>query len=211
MYRSAKTGKYYVFVTSKEGTVQQWELFESTGRIDARLVRTLEVGSQTEGCVADDETGTLYVAEEEVGIWKYGAEPDSDPNRTAVDSVGAGGHLIPDIEGLALYIGKNGEGYLLASSQGDSRFVVYRREGNNEFVGSFRITEGRGIDAVSHTDGIEVTGAYLGPDFPEGVFIAQDDQNDGANQNFKLTPWGAVAQSATPPLLVAGNHDPRKP
>lgn len=210
MYRSAKSGKYYTFVTSKEGSLQQWELFETEGRIDARLVRRLEVGSQTEGCVADDETGMLYVAEEGVAIWKYWAEPDRDSNRTAVDSIGGAGHLVPDIEGLALYRGVGGTGYLVASSQGDSSFVIYRREGENEFVGSFRLIGGADIDAVSGTDGIEVTSANLGPEFPEGLFIAQDDHNDGANQNFKLVPWGAVARSIVPRLTLNVDYDPRK-
>jgi 3-phytase len=160
--------------------------------------------------VADDESGTLYVAEEGVAIWKYGAEPDSGSARTAVDTVSATGRLVADIEGLALYKGKNGTGYLLASSQGSSCFAVYRRQGDNEFVGSFRLTEGPGIDAVTGTDGIEVTGANLGPEFPDGVFIAQDDQNDGANQNFKLVPWGALAKNAIPPLILCDDYDPRR-
>ncbi|PYK99620.1 MAG: hypothetical protein DME19_08030 [Verrucomicrobia bacterium] len=29
------------------------------------------------GCVADDELGLFYVAEEAAGIWKFGAEPDA--------------------------------------------------------------------------------------------------------------------------------------
>jgi hypothetical protein len=28
----------------------------------------------------------------------------------------------------------------------------------------------------------------LGPAFPHGVFVTQDDSNDGSNQNFKLVP-----------------------
>jgi len=53
-------------------------------------------------------------------------------------------------------------------------------------VGRFRIAAGNGIDAVGGTDGIEATGAALGPAFPHGLFIAQDDSNGSRNQNFKL-------------------------
>jgi hypothetical protein len=57
MYRSPLTGRYYVFVTSESGRVEQWRLFHVGRKVDARRVRRFEVGSQTEGCVADVSTG----------------------------------------------------------------------------------------------------------------------------------------------------------
>ncbi|HEY3128388.1 MAG TPA: phytase [Acidobacteriota bacterium] len=57
---------------------------------------------------------------------------------------------------------------------------------NNSFVKTFRIVEGKGVDAVEETDGIDVTTSNLGPAFPYGVFVAQDGRNDRGNQNFKL-------------------------
>ena len=81
--------------------MEQWELFDNgSGKVDGVRVRSFDVGSQTEGMVADDQLGYLYVGEEDVGIWRYGAEP-TDPadnaNRFLVDSTngGAGGHLEP--------------------------------------------------------------------------------------------------------------------
>ena len=56
--------------------------------MDATKVRSFNVGSQSEACVADDDLGVLYVGEEDVAIWKYGAEPTADTTRTAVDHVG---------------------------------------------------------------------------------------------------------------------------
>ena len=91
-------------------------------------MRSFSVGSITEGCVADDETGSLYIAEENVAIWRYGAEPGAGTARTQVDTAGGNGHLTADIEGLTLYYGDGGAGYLLASSQGSSTFAIYRRE-----------------------------------------------------------------------------------
>ena len=64
MYRSAKTGKIYYFGTSKSGEVEQWELFESNGKVDAKKARNFKLGSVVEGCVADDELGHFYAAEE---------------------------------------------------------------------------------------------------------------------------------------------------
>jgi 3-phytase len=195
MYRSPVTGKHYVFATSGSGKIEQWELFDNgSGRVDATRQRTFDVGSKSEGCVADDSYGHLYISEEQLGILKYGAEPNADDGRTLVDTTGANGHLTADVEGLAIYYGPNGTGYLLASSQGDDTFAVYQREGTNPYIMSFTIGTGNGIDGVSHTDGIHVASASLGSAFPQGMFVAQDDDNDQGNQNFKLVSWQAIAE-----------------
>jgi 3-phytase len=193
MYRSAKTGKIYYFGTSKSGEVEQWELFESNGKVDAKKARNFKLGSVVEGCVADDELGHFYVAEEAVGIWKFGAEPETGSEHTQVAKVGDG-HLFADVEGLAIAYGKDGAGYLIASSQGNHSYVVYRREGNNEFVKKFRIGASEGVDGCEETDGIDVTTANLGPSFPHGVFVVQDGFNDKGNQNFKLVPLQTIVK-----------------
>jgi 3-phytase len=193
MYHNPKTGKFYCIITSKQGIAEQFELFDDgKGRVDARSVRRFKVGTQIEGCVADDELGVLYIGEEQVGIWKYQADPSANQDRVKVDGVAAAGHLVADVEGLTIAYGKAGKGYLIASSQGDNSYVVYRREGDNAFVKRFRIAAGNGIDEVTDTDGIFVSTVNLGPAFPRGVFIAQDGVNDKANQNFKLVPWHLI-------------------
>jgi len=225
LYHSWRTGKYYAFVNDKNGEVEQWELFDNrSGKVDAVRVRSFDVGTQTEGMVADDQLGHLYVGEEDVGIWKYGAEP-TDPadsaNRVLVDgtNTGTGGHLVADVEGLTIYYAQGADGYLIASSQGEDHpshtlantFAVYRRDGKNEYVMSFRIVENTalGIDGVSNTDGIGVASVFLGSAFPQGVFVAQDGHNSGGNQNFKLVPWENIATAITPSLIIDTGWNPR--
>ena len=226
LYHSWRTGKYYAFVNDKNGEVEQWELFDNrSGKVDAIRVRSFDVGTQIEGMVADDQLGYLYVGEEDVGIWKYGAEPTDpadDANRVLVDSTNtdSGGHLVADVEGLTIYYARGTDGYLIASSQGEDHpthalahtFAVYRRDGTNEYVMSFRIVENTalGIDGVSNTDGIGVANVFLGPAFPRGIFVAQDGHNSGGNQNFKLVPWEKIATSITPPLLIDTGLNPRQ-
>jgi 3-phytase len=196
LYQSAVSGKFYFFATSERGEVEQWELFDNgAGRVDAALVRSFDVGTQAEGCVADDELGHLYIGEEDVGIWKYGAEPAAGATRTQVDTTGSGGHLTADVEGLTIYDAGNGAGYLLASSQGSNSYVVYRREDANAYLMTFQLTGGNRIDGVTQTDGIDVTNANLGPAFPQGMFIVQDGKNDGCNQNFKYVSWRPIADA----------------
>ena len=189
LHQSRASGTFSVFVDSDRGRVVQWQLITVAGRVSARRVRAFDVGEDVEGCVADDALGHLYIAEEERGIWKYGAEPSAGAKRELVDSTRAGGHLTADVQGLAIAHGPNGAGVLLASSQGSDTFTAYRREAGNAFVRTFRVGGARGIDDVEETDGIHVTTAALGSRFPNGLFVAQDGDNGNETQNFKLVPW----------------------
>jgi 3-phytase len=209
MYHSSTSGMYYVFVNNKSGLVEQWKLSEGgNGQVAAQMVRTFDVGSQVEGCVADDELGHFYIGEEEIGIWKYGAEPEDGTTGTLIHST-SGEHLVSNVEGLTIYYADNGTGYLIVSSQGNNTFVIYRREGQNAYVQTFEIAAGNGIDEVSATDGVDVTNFGLGGAFPQGLFIAQDGNNDNENQNFKLVPWSVIAQTTNPPLAIDLGWDPR--
>jgi 3-phytase len=203
MYRSARTGRFFYVVVMKSGLLEQWELRDGgDGRVAGTRVRSIKVGSQLEGCVADDVLGHLYVGEETTGVWRYGAEPEAGDARVRVDRCGKGGKLAADVEGLAIFDAGEGTGYLIASSQGNDSFVLYDRVPPNAYVGTFRIVDGP-VDGVSDTDGIEVTSAALGPAFPKGLFVAQDGSNPKANQNYKLVPWERIAEAFRPPLVVA--------
>lgn len=212
MYRSAQTGKYYVFVNDKAGQVEQWEMFANNrNRVDAKRVRRFSVSSQTEGCVADDELGYFYLGEEDVGIWKFNAEPDGEDGRALIDTTYIGGNVTADVEGLTIYYASKNSGYLIASSQGNDTFTVYQRTGDNAYVGKFQIVanDGLGIDMVSDTDGIDVTNVSLGKDFPYGFFVAQDGRNlnPEENQNYKFVPWEVIADALN--LDKSTEYDPR--
>ena len=193
VYRSPRDGSNYVFVSNKDGLVEQYRITASPGgSIDGRLVRTLHVGSQVEGMVADPDLGHLYVGEEDVAIWKYGAEPDAGDSRTCVARVGEH-RLAADIEGLALYRGPLDQGYLIASSQGNSTFAVFRRAGTNPFVATIDPRAGA-IPDLGETDGLDVTSAPTSPRFRNGLLVIQNGQPaaDG-HQRFHLFAWDEVA------------------
>ncbi len=199
MYRSAKNGAYYVFANdSADGRLRQWKISVKGGKLAGELVREIAVGSQAEGCVADDELGDLYVAEEDVALWKYSAEPRDGSRRTVVDTVEKG-HLTDDIEGLSIYYGANGTGYVIASNQGEDNYAVYRREGSNEYLGKFAVVANSeaGIDGASETDGLDIVSAPLGEKYPEGLLVVQDGRNvmPAERQNFKYVSWKDAMRS----------------
>ena len=201
MYRNS-AGEYFVFANDADsGLYKQWKLQSRGNKVGATVVREISVGSQAEGCAADDSNGRLYIAEEDVGLWRYSAEPNGGSERVEVDSVKRG-HLTDDAEGVTIFYGAGEQGYLLVSSQGSNDYNVYRRDGNNAFIGKFAIVANQSIDGTSDTDGIDVTGTPLGSAFPHGVFIAQDGDNTkpSAAQNFKLVPWEQIAKALGLPL-----------
>jgi 3-phytase len=200
MYSAADGGGHYVFVNdSADGRFRQWQILSSGGKIAARQVREFVVGTQAEGCVADDETGDLYVAEEDGGFFRYSARADGGDARREIDRVGGANGLEADIEGVAIWHGRDGRGFIVLSNQGANNYAVYRREGDNAFVGLFHVVAdpARGMDGVSETDGLDVTSAALGARFPDGLLVVQDGRNlsPREKQNFKYVSWRDIAET----------------
>ncbi|WIX93299.1 phytase [Amycolatopsis sp. DG1A-15b] len=157
---------------------------------------------QLEGSVFDGRV--LYTAQEDVGIWRIPLTPSGFGRPELVDRVrsfgvprrwnddacvpdgpdpGYGGRwLTADAEGLAV-----ANGTLFASSQGDSRFVVYGRH-----VRDLRIVAGRGTDSVEHSDGSAISTAPLGRRFPHGLLVVHDGERRPAAGDLPTTGFAFV-------------------
>jgi 3-phytase len=191
LYRS-RAG-LHAFMVLKDGTINQLAIDLTGAAPAARVVRTMKLATQSEGCVVDDRTHRLYVGEEDVGVWRFDARPGGSTEPVKI-APADGARLVADVEGVALAIeGPRNGGYLLVSSQGDNAYAVYRLR-DEAFVGRFRIAAGR-FGSTEETDGIELATGNFGPGFPGGLFIAQDGHNAPAAQNFKLVPWAAIKRA----------------
>jgi 3-phytase len=193
LYRSRKDARHYAFVVGKDGEVRQLALsLDPAGGVEGALVRSFAVGSISEGCVADDRTGHLYIAEETRGIWRYGAEPESEDARSLIAPVD-GTNFVPDIEGLTLAPAGDDGGYLVASVQGNSTLAMLSLS-EGKLAGRFRVGPNpeKDIDAVTGTDGVTLALGSFGAELPDGLLVVQDDDNAGAAQNFKLVSWADV-------------------
>lgn len=189
---------YVAIVTDRDsGNIGVWKLVQQAdGAITGERIISYSLGSISEGCVVDDDAGVYYVAQELVGIWRARLDDATAANRQQIDRVGASGNLLADVEGLTLWRGANGGGYLIASVQGRSQYAVYNR-GDNAYRGAFSIGASLdgGADGVQGTDGIDVVSANFGPELPQGLFVAQDDRNTNPRdlQNFKYVSWATIA------------------
>ncbi|MBE8520226.1 phytase [Amycolatopsis sp. H6(2020)] len=161
-------------------------------------------GPQLEGSVLDGRV--LYTAQEDVGIWRIPLTSGGFGRPELIDRVrsfgvpsrwdasaeecvpdgpgpGFGGRwLTADAEGLAV-----ADGTLVASSQGDSRFVVYGKH-----VRDLRIVAGRGTDSVEHSDGSAISTASLGRRFPHGLLVVHDGERRPAAGDLPTTGFAFV-------------------
>lgn len=181
----------------EEGVVEQVALDLSGATPTGKSVRHFDLGSRSEGCVADDRTGMVYVAEDKKAIWRFNADP-AQPMTPSLFARIDGVNLHKDIEGLEILPHGKDRGLLFASSQGNNSYSVYRID-TAQAVGQFRI-KGGAIDGTEDSDGIAIRAAALGKSFPGGVFVAQDGKNfaaDGSRtaQNFKLVPLDLVLEA----------------
>ncbi|MEU1042403.1 phytase [Streptomyces sp. NPDC005907] len=159
---------------------------------------------QVEGMVVDPADGVLYAGQEDVGIWRVPADLTGTPvlvekvreygvpgtydeateECTAGADPGFGGtRLTADVEGLTLLTESDGDGYLLASSQGDNTFAAYDREveDDNEYEGGFRVAAAtRELDGSEQCDGAAVLNAALGSKYPNGLLVVQDGEETPA-------------------------------
>ena len=171
---------------------------------------------QVEGMVVDAEAGVLYAAQEDVALWRislkggtfssvprvvervaeFGVPATFDPETEEcvldeANDPGFGGRITADVEGATIYPTGRRDGYLIVSSQGDSRFFVYDRRTNRPLT-VFSVTDGRTVDGVQHSDGAAVTPVAL-PGYPKGLLVLHDGENvpDGGrtSTNFKFVDW----------------------
>ncbi len=190
LYREADT--LFAFNVIKDGTIRQLAL--TLGSVpSATLVRTMKLATQSEGCAADERTHRLYVAEEDVGLWRFDATPGGAT--TPVKMASADGYqIVADTEGVTIAAEGPGDGgYLLVSSQGDNAYAVYRLS-DDSYVGRFRIGAGA-VGSTEETDGIDVAVGDFGGSYPSGLFVAQDGQNAPTAQNFKLVAWADIKKA----------------
>ncbi|MFC7529359.1 phytase [Actinoplanes sp. GCM10030250] len=171
---------------------------------------------QVEGMIVDAAAGVLYAAQEDVALWRislrggtfsslprivervaeFGVPGAYDPESeecvldTANDP-GFGGRISADVEGATIYPTGKRDGYLIVSSQGDSRFFVYDRRTNRPLT-IFSVTDGPRVDGVQHSDGAAATAEPL-PGYPRGLLVLHDGENvpndDRTSTNFKYVDW----------------------
>ncbi len=182
-----------VYVGDSEGVVEQWLIAED--HRSGKQLNSYPFSSQTEGCVLDQQTGQLYIGQEDLGIWQIDTNSGSKTLIEKIDINAPSTSLVADVEGLDIYHTAN-DGFLIASSQGDNSYIIYQLAPWKQ-LGKFTITADTqgGIDGASETDGLAVS-SKASAGYPVGIMVVQDGRNRAPeeNQNFKMIDWQYVQQ-----------------
>ncbi|GAA3930996.1 phytase [Litoribacillus peritrichatus] len=146
LYKNVTTGDLTATGVSEDGGIIQYKVEYDGANIVSALtdqfnaplpVRNVNVGGELSACIIDDESATLYVAEQDLGIWAYGSDAENVKERRLVDSIEPLGHL-QEIEGLDIAYQANGKGYLVVADEG-AGFLFYERANDNPFVTRFNV------------------------------------------------------------------------
>lgn len=182
-----------IFVTEDMGpNVQIWEI--SNNSLD--LIHTFSNQGESEGCVVDDYHERLFISEEEnAGVMRsYELSSKNYLQEAVIDT--REGNIGGDPEGISLYQLSDSEGFIILSSQGDSKYNIYNRVSPHEYLGSFRVVGNDSIDGTSDTDGLDVINLAIPGVFNSGFLVVQDGFNtDGVkvkNQNFKIIDFEKI-------------------
>ncbi|MEV7396680.1 phytase [Aeromicrobium sp. NPDC092404] len=213
-------GTTYVVGTRRHRTdVGLFKLRAVDGRVTYTKVDTLELpssftlpngttwspceepgeGPQLEGVVVDEAAGTLYAAQEDIGLWRvkvkrgafhggpravertkeFGVPATYDEQTEECVPSGAdpgfGGRIAADTEGLTIYETGRRSGTLLVSSQGDDTFYTYDRQTNRP-LRHFAVVDGATADGSQDCDGADTVSTPL-PGYPHGLLVVQDGDN----------------------------------
>lgn len=171
LYKSPLDGTVYAIVGRKsgprEGYLYQYALRPGEGGLKLELVRrfgTFSGQKEIEAIAVDDALGFVYYSDEGVCIRKYHAEPGAGSKELACFG---GEYFREDIEGIAIAAYPDGTGFLLVSNQQLGEFNIFDRR-TNAFVRAVNL-------GTVETDGCEAVTAPLGGRFPNGLFVAMND------------------------------------
>lgn len=174
LYTRPSDSAIFAIVGRKEGPLEgylwQYRLQDDgQGRVKAELVRKFGKYSgkkEIEAIAVDNKPGYVYCSDETVGIRKYFADPDRKDDRE-LGLFGQSG-FASDHEGISVYPVSDSTGYLLVSNQQVNSFMIFRREGKNDFVGEVPVS-------TIESDGSEITPVTFGGKFPGGLFVAMSN------------------------------------
>lgn len=186
---------FRVLVNYKSGLVELTDVTFSNGELVTQKFTELMLPGQLEGCVFDDQAQEFFVGEEEGGIWRFPMQTPTGKGEMQA-KIGMETGLVADVEGIDIYHAKNRK-ILVASSQGDYTYAAFEILPDAlKPLKKFRIADNTidGVDGVQETDGLAVTNVSLNGDFPKGILVVQDGENEGGFQNFKIIDWRKISE-----------------
>ncbi|HPT32814.1 MAG TPA: phytase [Prolixibacteraceae bacterium] len=170
-----KAGQVFAFVSRKTGPsgsyLYQYLLEANDSCVSAVKVRALGKfagGKEIEAIVVDDEAGYVYYSDEGTGIRKYYADAYKGNEELALFAQTG---IMEDHEGLSIYQGNSGEGYIILSDQGANQFHLFNRKGTRKHPHDHPLVRIVNTKTES-SDGSDILNLPFNAQFPDGIFVA---------------------------------------
>lgn len=200
LYHRPSDGALFAIVSRKtgpsEGYLWQYRI-TGDGKGGVRFEKVRQFGAfsggegEIEAVAVDDDSGYVYYSDEWAGVRKYAADPDAPDANQQLAILGTTGFR-EDREGISIYKTGAQTGYILVSDQQANLFRVFPREGTAK--GPHDQPEIAAIPVSTlESDGSEVTSTPLGPDFPQGLFVAMSE-----GKVFQIYRWEDLAARLKP-------------
>ncbi|MFJ4348880.1 phytase [Pseudomonas sp. NPDC089401] len=182
LYRDSAANDF-LFLVGEEGVGEQWLVAEHGQPLaEARLVRALSLPPQSGFCQADDSSHSLYVNEENVGLWRYEAAAEAPLLREPVDLVAPFGSLAKAAAGIALV-----PGGLLALDPSANALHLYQRS-----AGQWLRAGSLGLQGLKKPEQVSARVAGKGLE----LLLADDRGTHRASLG-----WAPQSVKAEPPLV----------
>lgn len=179
LYTRPSDKAIFAIVGRKSGPAEnylwQYQLSDDgKGNVKGNVVRKFGKYSgkkEIESIAVDNELGYVYYSDEQVGIRKYQADPDSSGAELAlIPNTG----FTEDNEGISIYKTGAKTGYLLVSDQGADKFHIFTREGEKQDPNQHKLI--RILKVAAHkSDGSDVTNVALNDTFKKGLFVVMSE------------------------------------
>ena len=169
----------YAFMLDEQGNAAQYLLIDGVRKeIAPRNIRNFNVAPGGTACAVDDLSQRLFVLEENLGIWSYSAEPESDLNRKLFQLFKPYGKAIASATSMDV-----ASGNLVVISAQEKELVVFT------------------------VAGAEIVERISLPDFVEPETVTLNQINAQASQFvFTVFDGGTDGYHLADIMLTAGNH-----
>jgi 3-phytase len=193
LYTRPSDHAIFAVVGRKSGTsgsyLWQYQLTDvGNGIVGGKVVRKFGAYSgkkEIEAIAVDNELGMVYYCDEQFGIRKYVADPESKQKDVELAIFGKG-EFKADNEGIAIYKKTATTGYILVSNQQANTFMVYPREGAKGDPNKYPLLAEIPTSTIE-CDGADVTNVNLGGAFKNGLFVAMSN-----GMTFHYYSWDSV-------------------
>lgn len=213
VYAHPQSGHLSLFSLDVQGMAHERLIYDAQRQqlVDVK-VREFPGVLNAKDCVADTASASLYVAEENVGVWRYSASMEADPVREPVAMLAPFGDLQGEITDLALL----DNGALLVISPKARSLSVYQRDAEAKHWYLSGAQEPEAVGVWAGEQGLQLTfydedqDAYLSAVLSEYSQSSRrkDDQLALVSPSAQTTPVARFGDAADDPAIWLNGKEP---